>query len=86
MGEFVAYQPTANAGVGFVDHALFAGVIYPDDNRLEPWLRTAERTTDTYVLDAAGRIRASMAEWQTDPTSEPRPNTARGHQGIAEIN
>jgi hypothetical protein len=64
VDEFLAYPPTANAGVGLVDHALFTGAIYPDDNRLESWLRTAEQSTDAYVLEAVGRVRASMAEWQ----------------------
>jgi hypothetical protein len=61
--EFLAYGPTSNAGLRLVDQALFQGVIYPDDSRLERWLSTAESNPDEYMQEAAHRIRTSMAEW-----------------------
>ena len=56
VDELLAYPPTAKRH-WLVDDALFAGVIYPDDDRLDVWLHTAECSTDNYVLEAVGRIR-----------------------------
>ena len=82
VDEFLDYEPTANAGLGLVDQALFHGVIYPDDERLEPWLQAAESKPDLYIREAVQRIRESMAKWATEstvgdapaPTSEPTPD------------
>jgi hypothetical protein len=63
VDEFLEYEPVANVGVGLVDQALFWGVIYPDDERLDHWLTTAEAKSDPYLKEAVQRIRESMAKW-----------------------
>ena len=67
VDEFLDYEPTANPGLGLVDQALFRGVIYPDDGRLDHWLQTAEANPDPYINEAVRRIRESMAKWPTEP-------------------
>jgi hypothetical protein len=70
VDEFLDYEPTANAGVGLVDQALFHGAIYPDDERLENWLRTADAKPDPYIQEAVQRIRQSMAQWPKESEGE----------------
>jgi len=70
VDEFFDYEPTAGAGLRLVDQALFQGVIYPDDDRLEHWLRTAESNPDTHLQEASHRIRESMAKWLTESQTE----------------
>ncbi len=77
VDEFLAYQPTANPGLGLVDQALFRGVIYADDDRLERWLTTARSNPDAYVQDAVSRIRESMAKWAPDPPIDPTSDSAQ---------
>lgn len=60
VDEFLDYAPVADAALRLVDQALFHGVIYPDDDRVEPWLSRAELSSDPYLLEAVQRIRASM--------------------------
>jgi len=71
VDEFLAYQPTANPGLGLVDQALFCGVIDANDDRLERWLTTAQSNPDSYVQEAVSRIRESMAKWAPDPPIDP---------------
>jgi hypothetical protein len=70
VDEFLAYEPTANPGLGLVDQALFHGVIYPEDERLERWLRAAEGKSDPYLQQAVQRIRESMAKWLVEQGEE----------------
>jgi hypothetical protein len=70
VGEFVDYEPTANAGLGLVDQALFRGVIYADDDRLENWLYPTNSSSDPYVREAVRHIRESIAKWPMESQSE----------------
>ncbi len=81
VDEFVTYPPTANPGLGLVDQALFRGVIYSDDARLEPWLRTAETSTDTWILEAARRIRTDMARPARDLPTQAGPEAPGAASG-----